>query len=151
MRLDATHPAARLPKAAYGSAFPRFGSPALQVRAFPKALLMTPAAPWPDPPFPPARAVPWGEQLDRLLGRTAEEGEVKSMRVDSLDMAMVCIVGIKATHKSAVVRKKIAARLKTAVALVATRGAQVQGPSKELVFREGERPPAEWVSPGVYS
>ncbi|KAF7972132.1 hypothetical protein HWV62_18860 [Athelia sp. TMB] len=136
-RLDPTHPAARA-----RTPFPRFASPALQVRAFPKALLAAPAAPWPDPPFAPARVVPWGAQLKRLLGEEGE-GEVRGV---SLDMAMVCIVGIRATHKSAVVRKKIAARLKTAVALVAARGAR-RGAAQGLVFREGERAPEEWVSP----
>ncbi|KAF7985994.1 hypothetical protein HWV62_41310 [Athelia sp. TMB] len=138
VRLDPTHPAARA-----RTPFPRFASPALQVRAFPKALLTAPAAPWPDPPFAPARVRPWGAQLKRLLGEGEGEGEVRGV---SLDMAMVCIVGIRATHKSAVVRKKIAARLKTAVGLVATRGAQ-RGAAQGLVFREGERPPEEWVSP----
>ncbi|KZP16986.1 hypothetical protein FIBSPDRAFT_793610 [Athelia psychrophila] len=153
--VDASHPAAKLPRSAYGKTFPRFQHPSINIRAFPKALIMTPATPWPDPPFPPAVTRKWSEQLEGLLAIPSEatgtvgysDTEVRNVQVESLDMAMVCIVGIKATHKSAVIRKKMITRLKTAVSLLATRGAQVRGASSRLTFEQDKHSPEQWVSP----
>lgn len=158
--VDASHPAAQVPKSTYGKTFPRVNNSSIQIRAFPKALLMTPGVPYPDPPFPPAKVTKWSEQLERLQetplkakGAMGESDvEATNVHVESVDIAMVCLVSIKATHKSAVIRKKIVTRLKTVVSLLATRGAQVQHGSSRLVFQENEKhSPEQWISPSMFS
>lgn len=123
---------------------------------------MTPAVPWPSPPFPPATTSKWSEQLKILQANAAKakgevweiDTDVKIVKIDSVDMAMVCIVGKKATHKSAVIRNKIVARLKTAVSLLVTRGAAASGRTQgcdtaHLVFNEDANSPERWISPGT--
>ena len=75
-----------------------------------------------------------------VVGRWAERqhekgGERKKSRID---MALVVAVGLK-LHKKSDVRRRIAMRLKTAIGLIVTRGADtmiVEDKPTRLVFRE---------------
>lgn len=72
------------------------------MRATPKAALHMPEAKWPDPPYSPAP--PRGPGSPRV------------------NMSLLKVVG-KKVHKDAVVRKKLANKMRLAVSLVVTRGA----------------------------
>jgi hypothetical protein len=127
--IDPSHPAARHSRGGY-KVFPQFSNANITIRAFPKAVLRRPDVPWPDPPYPAASDVKWSEQLERLRKETGPgvrgvNAGTSQIKVDSIDMSMACIVGKKATHKSAVIRGKLVGRLKIAVSLIITRGADV--------------------------
>ncbi|EIN14696.1 hypothetical protein PUNSTDRAFT_118105 [Punctularia strigosozonata HHB-11173 SS5] len=93
---------------------PQWRSPdgILALRVFPRALLARPLTPWPNPPWPPASIYP-----------SREDAEVISKNV--VGMSVVCVIGKKTVHKSAVIRRKIAGRIKTALSLIVTRGADI--------------------------
>jgi hypothetical protein len=152
--VDATHPAAGLPRRAYQSVFPHFANSHITVRVFPKALLTEPDTQWPDPPYHYAANVKWSEQLERLKVKKVRDINAEQMKSNSVDMSMACVVGKKSTHKSAVIRRHIVRKLKTAVSLIVCRGAYVRQDDKQedppLFFAEETSVgPHEWISPGA--
>ena len=110
--------------------FPRYVSKVLSVWAYPKALLETPEAYWPDPPFPRAKYVNWNDRIKASEGgssceplKSASPAISKGKRVN---MALVTTIG-KRVHKHAVIRRKIASKLKNATFLVVIHGAEAKG------------------------
>ncbi|KAH8112318.1 hypothetical protein DFH11DRAFT_1858379 [Phellopilus nigrolimitatus] len=136
--VDPSHPWARIPPKVYAGQFPYHSSPALTVRAFPKALLTKPEFPHPDPPF--------GLTWRKGAGGDGESGEEfgEGTRVDMSLMHSIS----KKLHKSAMVRAKIKNRLKTALALLFTHNAEVEnlpGEGARLVCGEQVRNRGRWV------
>ncbi|KAI0696539.1 hypothetical protein BC835DRAFT_1271812 [Cytidiella melzeri] len=101
--IDPTHAASSLSHQELRARCPRVHKSAFGLRAVPKATLYVPEPVWPNPPYKPAP--PRGEG-DRTV-----------------NMSFMKTISAK-VHKSAVVRKKIATKLKLAVRLIVTRGAQ---------------------------
>ncbi|KAG2147106.1 hypothetical protein BD769DRAFT_1345844 [Suillus cothurnatus] len=103
--IDPTHPATRWK----AHAFPQFSCPAFMLRAVPKGALLR-------PDFELSRVersamVPRGERKDG------------SKR---LDMSIYFMISKKKTNKRAVVRNRIAMRIRTAFELIVTRGADAE-------------------------
>ncbi|KAH9947848.1 hypothetical protein B0H21DRAFT_821527 [Amylocystis lapponica] len=121
--LDPAHPAARVRQEVIYRTFPHYTAPGFTLRLFPRAILHIPDATWPDPPFSPARARGPG-----------------SRRVD---VSFVKVIGKKSVHKSSVVRGRIGSKLKTALALIVTRGADAE--AGRLVFREEDIGQEQWL------
>ncbi|KAI0711988.1 hypothetical protein C8Q72DRAFT_223026 [Fomitopsis betulina] len=120
--IDPTHPATRLGP---GSAKPRalFESAHLSIRVIPKATLRNPTSPF---------VAPFPSSSKRLAGRVNV----------SLQKAMST-----AELPTAVIRSKIATKIKTALSLIVTRGADVQRDAKGremLVFNQGDAGP-DWI------
>ncbi|KAI0795474.1 hypothetical protein C8Q75DRAFT_452684 [Abortiporus biennis] len=113
--LDPTHPFAKQRKREL-SKLPSHSIRGVGFRIVPKALLTKPKPQWPNPPY--------GYE-------TPKRGQ--------LGMSMMRIVSKKTIHKSAVIRKAIMKKIKTALYLIAIRGANVvkdgKG-SKTIVFRK---------------
>lgn len=161
--IDPTHPAAKLPKSTYYHIFPKFFRAEVHIHAFPKALLTLPDVPWPDPPFKSAKVTKWSEQLEVLrntFGKgTDSNANARPVKIGAVDMSMLCILGKKSTHKHSSVRKVIVRRLKHAVSLIVTRGADVCTTGKDgdekkglrLVLNDnGDLNPHEWFLPGSF-
>ena len=77
------------------------------------------------------------------------------MKSNSINMSMACIVRKKSTHKSAVIRRHVVQKLKTAVSLIVCREAYVRQDDKQedppLFFaKETSVSPHKWISPGAY-
>lgn len=135
--VDTSHPAAKLPKAAYNTVFPKFNSPSLSIKVFPKALLARSDVVWPNPPFQAPDEVNWVTQLDLLRETSSRKSsdlrrdtDAEMVKMDYVDMSMACIVGKKALHKSSVIRKQTVRRIKNAMALIVSRGADVRADDK---------------------
>ena len=164
--VDESHPAAKLlPKTA---AFPRFLNAHIKIRAFPKAVLRMPDVSWPNPPYDYLVNLKWSEHLEALQ-ETAEEGEVGDVntdlpelkidkKIDFINMSVGFASGKRTVHKSAVVRNKIARKLKTAISLIVTRGADVDHISDVFVGLNESRlilnndvniDPHQWILPGT--
>jgi len=156
--VDASHPATKLPQTTYNKVFPRFSNANLVIRAFPKALLKKPDVSWPDPPYHYPANVKWSEQLAQLRKVAAEGEDLQRLKVDSVDMSMVCVLRKNAVYKRAVIRRKTVGRLKTAVSLLVTRDADVciggdgvglEGP--RLVFNhDATVNPHQWILPSTF-
>ncbi|KAI0342367.1 hypothetical protein BDW22DRAFT_1330657 [Trametopsis cervina] len=101
-RIDSTHAASTLHRTQLQRLLPAVRKPAFSLRAVPKAALYTPETVWPQPPYAPAPT-----------------------RNGVVNMSLVKMIGLK-VHKSAVIRKKITGRLKLAIRLIVTRGAQTE-------------------------
>ncbi|EPS96408.1 hypothetical protein FOMPIDRAFT_1130523 [Fomitopsis schrenkii] len=117
--IDPTHPATRP-----GSAKPRayFESAHLSIRAIPKATLRNPTCPV-VAPFPPSK---------RVFGRVHVSLQ-KTMSTAELP--------------TAVIRSKIATKIKTALSMIVTRGADVQKDAKgkeRIVFNQRDARP-DWI------
>ncbi len=127
--IDATHPAARFSRKEISQRLPQVRTDAFALRAIPQAILSLPELRYPDPPFKYAPE-------DQKPGR--------------VNVSLSKIIGKKAVHKSACVRLKIGSRIKTALSLIITRGADAEVDKKgrlSLVFRDddiGDR----WVLSG---
>ncbi|KIM82750.1 hypothetical protein PILCRDRAFT_820047 [Piloderma croceum F 1598] len=154
--VDESHPAAKLrPR------YPRFSNAHITIRAFPKAVLGIPEVIWPDPPFNYLVDLKWSERLEALR-KTAEEGEVADknadLPIDKVNMSLTFVVGKKAVHKNAVVRKRIVRRIKTVISLIVTRGADVErigdtcAVLKEttglILNNDANINPHQWIAPG---
>ncbi|KZT04862.1 uncharacterized protein LAESUDRAFT_681933 [Laetiporus sulphureus 93-53] len=118
--VDPTHPAAKTPQKLLCHLFPTAKAKGFALRAVPKALLWKVTIPWPDPPYSPAPAR--GPGSPRL--------NVSFVRLMSKSLA-----------KSSVVRSKVGLKMKTAISLIVTRGADVETDEKgrkKIVFKEGD-------------
>lgn len=126
--VDPTHPLASLPWGKASRAFPRIQCTGFSLSAFPKALLGKPQHPWPQPPF--------YQTPDR------------SSNPFRVNMSLLKLIGKKAVTKSAVVRGKVAKRLKEAIRLVVARGAHVvkneQG-KERLEFDQSDVGGDKWI------
>ena len=124
--VDPSHPAAKLPRSKYNTLFPKFRDQHITIRTFPKALLTKPDVVWPDPPYKAAE-VKWAKQVEAFKRATDDtKPEFVNLESGSVDMSIACIVSKKAVHKSAVIRKQILRRLKSAMALIVARGADAR-------------------------
>ena len=125
--VDSSHPAAKLHRSTYNALFPKFQSPHITIRAFPKALLTKPDVVWPNPPYKAAAQVKWAKQVDAFKRATDDtKPEFVNLKSGSLDMSIACIVSKKAIHKSAVIRKQILRRLKSTMGLIVVRDADAR-------------------------
>ncbi|KAI0363957.1 hypothetical protein BV20DRAFT_1057592 [Pilatotrama ljubarskyi] len=125
--LDPTHPALTYSPHDFTRAFPWRALPGFRFRAVPHGLLDHPLQPVPSPPY----ALNHGLIKDR-----------RSVNMSLLDTAPKSVGG-------RVVRQNTLRRFKTAISLIVTRGADVDGPEdgeKKVVFR-GADPPENWVLP----
>ncbi|KAH7929007.1 hypothetical protein BV22DRAFT_1003669 [Leucogyrophana mollusca] len=102
--IDPLHPATRLSH----SSFPSFSCPAFALRAVPKGALLRPEVERPSP---------------MKLGRTTSNKEHSGGRARSVSLSLLFVISKKSTSKRAVVRHRLSTRMKSAVALVVTRGA----------------------------
>ncbi|KAG1791992.1 uncharacterized protein HD556DRAFT_1293967, partial [Suillus plorans] len=105
--VDPTHPATRWK----AHAFPHFSCPAFMLRAVPKGALLRPEFERRLPQIERSAMVPRGERKD---------GSKK------LDMSIVFMISKKKTNKRAVVRNRIAMRIRSAFELIVTRGADAE-------------------------
>ncbi|GBE83523.1 hypothetical protein BKA93DRAFT_878287 [Sparassis latifolia] len=115
--VDRNHPANRLPHLLLRRTLPIIYAQGFSIRIYPKGALRLPRRPRPDPPFSPAPAHwPGGRRLN-----------VSVMRV----------VG-KPVHKSGFVRRKLGTKMRTALSLIVTRGANVVEVNRKerIVFDE---------------
>lgn len=136
--LDPKHPALRYTAAQFAKAFPWRTYPGFALRAVPKGLLEKPANTFPNPPF----------AFAPLNTAGAQENDGDS---DWVSMSLMDVGG--KIEGQRVVRVKVLNKLKTAISLVATRGADVEeregeGRAQRMVFRP-ERLGAEWVMSGT--
>jgi hypothetical protein len=164
--VDESHPAAKLlPKTA---AFPRFSNAHIKIHAFPKAVLRMPDVTWPNPPYDYLVDLKWSERLEASQ-KTVEEGEVGDVntdlpglkidkKIDFVNMSLGFTIGKKTVHKSAVVRSKIVRKLKTAISLIVTRGADVDhisdvfvglNESRLILNNDANIDPHQWILPGT--
>jgi hypothetical protein len=120
-----------------------------------------PDVPWPDPPFKSAKVAKWSEQLETLRKTSGKEAKItdadaRVAKIGAVDMSMSCILGKKATHKRSSIRNVIVRRIKHAVSLIVTRGADVctTGDKKKglrLVLNDnGNLKPHDWILPGSF-
>ena len=104
----------------------------------PKALLGQPETPFPPGrPFDAAPLTPYGED-GKLVGGTKR-----------LNMSLMHMVLKKTVHKRSVVRNKVKSKLKSAVGLIVTRGADVRvvDGKKQIVTTESDDG-EKWVMQG---
>ena len=102
------------------------------LRAYPSAILHKPEYSAPDPPFSRAPS----------RGPGARRANVSFLKV----------IGKKNVHKSAVIRSRIGNKLKTALALVTTRGADAQDDeagTPHIVFRAEDISFDKWLLKGA--
>jgi hypothetical protein len=139
--VDPKHPVAlgfqrggRLPK------FPTYRAPdnSFTIRTFPVALLQ-PATEY-DPPWPPR-------------GIRAKAAEARGR----VHIPAAFVIGKATVHKNASVRSVIANRLKLAVSLIVTRGADTKhlldeggGSQEKLTFDIGKAGAESWLMKGTY-
>ncbi|GLB39717.1 hypothetical protein LshimejAT787_0702270 [Lyophyllum shimeji] len=157
--LDPTHPAASTPK----NRFPVFETDALTIRAFPLALLTPPDRAWTPPLSRPIDT--WKERVERFLSANVaarapdeEEGlsfepmKLHCSKKDRVPMSFVNVTSKKRTSNKRHIRHKIASRLKIAINLIVSRGADAveDRGKRRLVMneREAETMTDKWVSPG---
>ncbi|EJF61780.1 hypothetical protein DICSQDRAFT_136296 [Dichomitus squalens LYAD-421 SS1] len=150
--LDPTHPALHLKPSQYANAFPWRAYPGFGLRALPKSLLDKPSVPFPDPPFSvqPPRSVTLdsGQAWDDDGGsdatsenRWVAKGTVKWAEEERWRISMSLVDVVAKGVGGRVVRVKVLNKLKNAIALVVTRGADVEegaDGAKRIVFRERE-------------
>ncbi|KAG2159494.1 uncharacterized protein EDB93DRAFT_1070688, partial [Suillus bovinus] len=105
--VDPTHPATRWK----AHAFPQFSCPAFTLRAVPKGALLRPEFERRSSQMERPAMVPRGERKD------------SSKRVD---MSIVFMISKKNTNKRAVVRNRIAMRIRSAFELIVARGADAE-------------------------
>ncbi|KAI0672230.1 hypothetical protein C8Q78DRAFT_735687 [Trametes maxima] len=121
--VDPQHPALSYTPHEFLRTFPWRVCPGFKLRVLPKGILDAPASRYPDPPY------------------TLNEGPTKgrSVNMSLLDVAPKSVGG-------RVVRQDILRKFKTAISLIVTRGADVEGPAgqKQVVFR-GTNEAASWI------
>jgi hypothetical protein len=116
------------------SQFPSFTSPLFGTRAFPKAILQKPDPYWSEVPF------------DKKKLQDGVEAAA-SIASDYVDMSVLFFSTKRILHKKAVYRTKITRKLKAALGLVITRGAETQEIDGQLkiVFKDNCEEEREWV------
>ncbi|KAH0587097.1 hypothetical protein H2248_005914 [Termitomyces sp. 'cryptogamus'] len=155
--LDPSHPAMSIPK----TLFPNIRDDSLGIKAVPFATLTKPEQVWTTPSSPPIDT--WTERVKRLISTNANLGEgeeplevapilLHSTKENAIPMSFINATSKKRTSNKKVIRVKIASRLKIAINLIVTRGAdvaEVNGKLK-LVMNEEEavKMSDKWLSPG---
>ena len=134
------------------NAFPWRIFPVFHLRVVPRALLEVPTVPWPDPPFTPAHVRSRRRAAERWLAdpRATETGRGGGRT--QVDMSLVN-VGVKEVG-GRVTRVNVSRKLKTAISLVVTRGADVEvreDGRSEIVFRDEELGGENWILSGACS
>ncbi|KAG2356002.1 hypothetical protein BDR07DRAFT_1381130 [Suillus spraguei] len=114
--VDPTHPATRR----RARAFPHFSCPAFTLRAVPKGALLRPEF---------ERRSSRAENSTMVLQGERKDGSKK------LDMSILFMISKKNTNKRAVVRNRIAMRIRSAFELIVTRGADA-GPKDDVKGRQ---------------
>lgn len=123
--VDPTHPALGYRNQEFLRAFPWRCYNGFKIRALPHAVLEKPTTPFPSPPYKLSRG----------------DGGGRSVNMSLLDVAPRDVGG----H---VVRQDTLRKIKTAVSLIVTRGADVEGPKgKEKVVFKGADTPDAWIMP----
>ncbi|KAG6874013.1 hypothetical protein C0995_007970 [Termitomyces sp. Mi166 len=155
--LDPSHPATKIPK----NFFPNIRSDILGVKAVPFAILTKPEQVWTTPSNLPIDT--WTERMKRLTNTNAnlETGQeplqvapifLNNAKKDAIPMSFVNATSKKRTSNKRHVRGKIASRLKVAINLIVTRGADVVTvdgkPKLVMNEEEAEKMSDKWVSPG---
>lgn len=165
--LDPGHPASRVAHGDLQRVLPSVRTNAFILNVRPKAALWVPDTVWPDPPYTlkSEPLIPWvsrkpgtsskGRESGERRGKGDKDGVVggevagrkqwweKEEKGEVVNMSLIKVIG-RNTSKSAVVRKKIGAKLKMAIRLIVTRGASAaevvkKGKSKlELQCDEGD-------------
>ncbi|KDQ20441.1 hypothetical protein BOTBODRAFT_61585 [Botryobasidium botryosum FD-172 SS1] len=128
-RVDPSHPAVGNPAAR----LPNVTTPLFQLRAVPQALLQrfsSSSARAPSKPLPPRPFV----RLPHLEKKKAT-------------MTMFSFIGKKSLHKSACIRYKIKLRMKEALRLVVTRGAQVNSEG-HIILDDNDVGESRWILQG---
>lgn len=97
--------------------------------------------------------------MDAFKQAHADDAKPLKLESGSVDMSIACIVSKKAVHKSAVIRKTILRRLKSAITLIVARGAHAHelegavgvGPHRsKFVLGVGKSEKANnWILPGM--
>ena len=139
------------------NAFPWRIFPVFHLRVVPRALLEVPTVPWPDPPFTPAHVRSRRRAAERWLGDPAAPamgtgGGGGGGGRAQVDMSLVN-VGVKEVG-GRVTRVNVSRKLKTAISLVVTRGADVEvreDGRSEIVFRDEELGGENWILSGACS
>ena len=164
--LDPTHPALHFKPVQYAKAFPWRSYPGFSLRAVPKSLLEKPSYPAPNPPF--VLAPPRSVYLDKGEAREGKEdardgAEFEDGRdgvrerptegwveeKDRISMSLVNVASLAVGGRT--LRVNVYNKFKNAIALVTTRGADVErGPDgvKRIVFRDDEAG-LNWVLRGA--
>ncbi|KAI0705430.1 hypothetical protein C8Q76DRAFT_750886 [Earliella scabrosa] len=129
--LDPSHPALKLSPAEFAKAFPWRSFPGFSIRAVPKGLLDKPSTPFPDPPFSFA-PVHSAEQNDSRSGRGRVSMSLMNLSPQSAG--------------GRVLRVNVLNKLKNAISLVVTRGADAEGEdgAQRVVFKQ-EGSGGDWV------
>lgn len=97
-------------------------NPAFELRVIPKAILSKHERIWPNPPYNYEPYIPWTDRNEAVLDPTLTPVE----RTDVVKISILHVLGIKNLHKHAVIRKKIAYKLKTAMDLIIRYDANVE-------------------------
>ncbi|KAH8101693.1 hypothetical protein BXZ70DRAFT_70141 [Cristinia sonorae] len=123
--LDPTHIAASIPPIQRKAVFPNYKTHAFTLRLLPQALLAEPEFRFPDPPFHYVTRSQSPHRLNMSLAR-----EIASD-----------------VHHSPFVRSKMTTKLKSAISLVVTRGANVrsEGDGKPMIFFDEQDVGEKWL------
>ncbi|KAF5384262.1 hypothetical protein D9615_003433 [Tricholomella constricta] len=156
--LDPTHPATSIPK----QKFPGFKTDALGIRAYPHALLSPPEHVWTTPSNDPID--PWKARVGRFLSLNAElePGAADQLALEPMTlnnskknrvpMSFINATSKKRTSNKRHIRHKIASRMKIAINLIVSRGADTieSNGKRRLVMneKEAETLSDKWISPG---
>ncbi|KAG6885128.1 hypothetical protein C0993_005706 [Termitomyces sp. T159_Od127] len=155
--IDPSHPATRVLK----NSFPNIRSDILGIRAVPFATLSKPEQVWTAPSNTPFDT--WTERVQRLLNTNAdlEKGEerlevapilLNNAKENAIPMSFINATSKKRTSNKKIIRGKIVSRLKVAINLIVSRGADVTtvNGKPKLVMNEEEavKMSDKWVSPG---
>jgi hypothetical protein len=154
LAVDPTHPAVATYLSKRAPSLPALRNEFISLRAFPKALLQKPEYQWPNPPYPPAEIVCWEERVVNEKRNNPKKSQNATTSV--MDMSLLLVLGKKALHNKATIRRRVSKKLKVAISLIVTRGADVEViPSSEtaksklrVVFRP-ERLKPDYVLQGV--
>ena len=66
-------------------------------------------------------------------------------------MALSLLISKKAVHPSAVIRRKVARKLREAIRLIVTRGAMLNGTGDQLTFDEQGGGEHKWLLQGLWN
>ncbi|KAG2121262.1 hypothetical protein DEU56DRAFT_918268 [Suillus clintonianus] len=128
--VDPTHPATRWK----AQAFPHFSCPAFTLRAVPKGAL----------PLPDSRGCASQAERSPMVLHTDRN---RKNGPKSLDMSIFFMIAKKKTDKRAVVRNRIAMRIRSAFELIVARGADAE-PKDNVEGRRVSKEPEPGLGPG---
>ncbi|KAG6832196.1 hypothetical protein H0H87_002306 [Tephrocybe sp. NHM501043] len=153
--LDPSHPATTFPKAR----FPNIRNDVLGLRAFPFAVLGKPDQVWTSPLNLPIET--WAQRVQRL-SKVTEEGKepldiapihLNNGKPNAIPMSIMNATSKKRTSNKRHIRGKIGSKLKIAINLIVTRGADVVeiNGKPRLVMNDNEaiEMSDKWISPGA--